>query len=87
MKTMVLLSLLLSPIAFADDTPRPCRLLDETGAVILTHESAKCQTEIREMVKKERCLPGLKFSVTFIGQGSSGRELKPLTMNIICPRR
>ncbi|MDP1824476.1 MAG: hypothetical protein Q8L48_14575 [Archangium sp.] len=89
MKTIVLLSLLsFSFNSFAaDPATRACRVLDETGAVIVAHESPRCQTEIREMVKKQRCAPGLKLAVTFIAQGSNGKDLKPLTMNITCPRR
>ena len=87
MKISILLSMLITSVALADEQVRSCRILDETGAVIATHESAKCQTELREKVKLEKCSPGQKLVYTFIGQGSSGKDLKPITMNIICPRR
>ena len=66
-----------------------CKALDETGAVQLEHDSEgssiKCQTELREKVKAEKCEPGKKLEWKFVGE-SMGKEMKPTSLTITCPK-
>ncbi|MFT3710984.1 MAG: hypothetical protein QM817_25440 [Archangium sp.] len=88
---LVVSSSLFASAAFAEEKKSACRLMDETGTVVLQHESEgttiKCQFEIREEIKKQRCESGKKLTFTYVGQGGTGKDLKPIQMNITCPRR
>jgi hypothetical protein len=68
-----------------------CKVMDETGAVIAEHDSEgttiKCQGEIREKVKAEKCEPGKKLAYQYVGEASPGKEGKPIAMNISCPKK
>lgn len=84
------------PEATLDAGPPPaggshCRVLDETGTLVVEHDSdgttLKCQGEVREKVKALRCAPGKKLSYRYIGESGPGKEGKPVTMNITCPKK
>jgi hypothetical protein len=68
-----------------------CRLVDSNGVAVLTHETygsaARCQSEIREAVKRQRCWAGRRMAFSYVGEGVNGRELRPITMYVTCPRR
>ncbi|MBL8909422.1 MAG: hypothetical protein JNM17_01845 [Archangium sp.] len=93
MKKLIVAALLIAVPAFADEKKgSSCRLLDDKGTEILKHDSEgtsiKCQFEIREEIKKQRCeSTGQKLTFTYIGQGGTGKDLKPLQLNITCPRK
>src|SRR5262245_37971263 len=63
-----------------------CKVTDEAGAVVLEHDSEgttiKCQGEIREKVKAEKCEPGKKLALQYVADGG-----KPIAMNISCPKK
>jgi len=63
-----------------------CKVTDEAGAVVLEHDSEgttiKCQGEIREKVKAEKCEPGKKLALQYLADGG-----KPIAMNITCPKK
>jgi len=67
-----------------------CKALDETGAVQLELDSEggsiKCLSEIREKVKAEKCAPGKELEWKFVGE-SMGKELKPSSLTITCPKK
>jgi hypothetical protein len=68
-----------------------CKVMDEAGAVLLEHDSEgttiKCQGEIREKVKAEKCEPGKKLALQYVGESAPGKEGKPSAMNISCPKK
>ena len=67
-----------------------CKALDETGAVQLELDSEgssiKCMGELREKVKAEKCAPGKKLDWKFVGE-AMGKELKPTSLTITCPKK
>lgn len=67
-----------------------CKALDETGAVALELDSegssVKCQNELREKVKAEKCSPGKKLEWKFVGE-FMGKETKPTSLNVTCPKK
>jgi hypothetical protein len=66
-----------------------CKAVDgET--VVLEHDSEgsaiKCQSELREKMKAEKCEPGKKLELQFIGE-AFGKTMKPTSFTITCPRK
>jgi hypothetical protein len=68
-----------------------CKVMDEAGAVVVEHDSEgstiKCQSEIREKVKGEKCEPGKKLAYQYVGESAPGKEGKPIAMNITCSKK
>ncbi|MFT3710202.1 MAG: hypothetical protein QM817_21455 [Archangium sp.] len=67
-----------------------CKVLDDSGTVVAELDSegtsVKCNTEIREKVKAEKCEPGKKLEFKFIGE-ALGKETKPTNLTVTCPKK
>jgi hypothetical protein len=65
-----------------------CKVVDESGAVVAELDSdgtsVKCNMELRDKVKAEKCEPGKKLEYQFIGE-ALGKETRPSAFSVTCP--